>query len=110
MGESEETSGRAGAGEPEQDDAGGSAARVGGPESAGAGEQCTWCGARVDREDGYRIAESPGERRAVFCRLEHVVPWALQGAHWMAGTPEEPSHVADGLDACAHCGEPLGDV
>src|SRR5215218_9904351 len=53
-------------------------------------ERCTWCGARVERDDGFRLGEEPGERRAVFCRLEHVVPWALQGAHWEAGAPDEP--------------------
>ena len=34
-------------------------------------------------------ASAPTSRRgsggAVFCRLEHVVPWAIQGAHWEAG-------------------------
>ena len=31
------------------------------------------------------LAEPEGERRAAFCRLEHVVPWAIQGAHWDPG-------------------------
>ena len=39
----------------------------------------------VEREDGYRAGEQPGERRAAFCRLEHVVPWAIKGGHWEAG-------------------------
>ena len=74
-------------------------------------EQCTWCGAAVGRDDGFRLVESPGERSAVFCRLEHVVPWALQGAHWTAGAPEEPGDVDGGGEGgCAHCGAPLGDV
>jgi len=57
----------------------------------------------------------------VFCRLEHVVPWFIQGPHWEADVPEEPSglHPARGerealtpsaIDDCAHCGEPLSDV
>jgi hypothetical protein len=71
---------------------------------------CTWCGAPVERDDGYRLAEEPGERRAAFCRLEHVIPWAIQGAHWEPGLPDEPAGVAADLDACARCGEPLGDV
>jgi hypothetical protein len=62
----------------------------------------------VDRDDGYRLTEEPGDRSAVFCRLEHVVPWALQGARWTAGGVDEP--VGDNIDTCAHCGEPLGDV
>ena len=45
-------------------------------------ERCTWCGANVEADDGFRAFEPAGERRAAFCRLEHVVPWAIQGAHW----------------------------
>jgi hypothetical protein len=45
----------------------------------------------------------------VFCRLEHVVPWVMQGAHWEAGRSlVEPSGL-DTLGECAHCGEPLGE-
>jgi hypothetical protein len=64
----------------------------------------------VEPEDGFRLAESPGERRAVFCRLEHVVPWFIQGPHWEAGRIDEPSGLAEGLEECAQCGEPLSDV
>ena len=71
---------------------------------------CTWCGEPVEANDGFRLAELPGDRGAVFCRLEHVVPWAIQGPHWEAGLPVEPSGVADEIDACAQCGEPLGDA
>jgi hypothetical protein len=71
------------------------------------GEACTWCGAEVEPGDGYRLTESPGDRSAVFCRLEHVVPWALQGAHWEAGARENAGHE---LETCSHCGEALGDV
>ena len=73
-------------------------------------ETCSWCGEPVEREDGFRLAESPGERRATFCRLEHVIPWFIQGPHWEAGLIEEPRDVADALDSCAHCGGPLSDV
>ena len=73
-------------------------------------ERCTWCGAPVEPEDGYRLAEEAGERRAAFCRLEHVVPWALRGAHWEAGTIDEPPGVGDATGACARCGDPLGDA
>ena len=75
-----------------------------------AGEHCTWCGAAVERDDGYRLMETPGERRATFCRLEHLVPWGVQGAHWEAGSPEEPSDIGAELETCAHCGERIGDV
>jgi hypothetical protein len=74
------------------------------------GERCTWCGSAVELTDGFRLAEAPGDRRAVFCRLEHVVPWAIQGPTWEAGAPAEPSGVAESVDSCAHCGEGLGDV
>jgi hypothetical protein len=73
-------------------------------------ENCSWCGEAVEREDGYRAAEAPGERRAVFCRLEHVVPWFIQGPHWDAGLPEEPGGLTESIGDCAHCGEPLSDV
>ena len=73
-------------------------------------ERCTWCGDPVERDDGYRLGESPGERNAVFCRLEHVVPWAIQGPHWEAGDPPEPAGLTDSLEACSQCGEKLGDV
>ena len=59
-------------------------------------EQCTWCGAAVEPGDGFRLAESPGDRRAAFCRLEHVVPWAIQGPHWEAGEVDEPSRIDEG--------------
>jgi hypothetical protein len=70
---------------------------------------CTWCGNAVEANDGYRLGEHAGDRGAVFCRLEHIVPWAMQGAHWEAGEPLEPA----GLDVrreCAHCGAALGDA
>jgi hypothetical protein len=78
--------------------------------TSGEGERCTWCGAAVERDDGFRLLESPGDRSAVFCRLEHVVPWAFQGAHWEAGGPDEPASLEDAVTDCAHCGDPLGDV
>ena len=78
--------------------------------TSGEGERCTWCGAAVERDDGFRLVERPGERRAVFCRLEHVVPWAFQGAHWMADESEAPNSIADAIDTCAQCGDPLDDV
>ena len=53
------------------------------------------------------MSEARGARRAAFCRLEHIVPWSIQGARWEAA---EASAAPDGADACAHCGEPLGDV
>ena len=73
-------------------------------------ERCSWCGNDVEAEDGFRLGEHPGARRAAFCRLEHVVPWSIQGAHWEAGEPEEPAEVTEGVEDCAHCGEPLGEV
>ena len=74
------------------------------------GEVCNWCGKAVEREDGFRAAEPAGERRAVFCRLEHVVPWAMQGAHWDPGVVDEPSGLLQDIVRCAQCAEPLGDA
>ncbi len=73
-------------------------------------ERCSWCGADVEADDGFRAYEPAGERRAAFCRLEHVVPWALQDAHWEAGSAAEPDGVGDAPGTCSHCGEQLGDV
>jgi hypothetical protein len=71
---------------------------------------CSWCGTAIEPQDGWRLQELPGERRAAFCRLEHVVPWAIQGAHWEAGEIEEPSGLVTSLDSCSQCGETLGEV
>jgi hypothetical protein len=73
-------------------------------------DACDWCGERVSPDDGFRAAEPAGERIATFCRLEHVVPWAIQGAHWNAGTLAEPVPPSDDLERCAVCGEPAGDA
>ena len=73
-------------------------------------EQCNWCGERIARGDGWRAWEEPGARRAAFCRLEHVVPWALQGAHWDPDETGEHGDVGDPGQACVHCGAALGDV
>jgi hypothetical protein len=72
-------------------------------------ERCSWCGNPVELGDGFRLAEQAGERGAVFCRLEHVVPWAIQGAHWEAGIPPEPAAAVGAEAACAQCGTQLGE-
>lgn len=67
-------------------------------------ERCSWCGAAVGPDEGFRAAEEAGERLAAFCRLEHVVPWAIQGPHWDAGVlPSHPAPDAE-LERCAECG------
>ena len=73
-------------------------------------ERCSWCGEGIDAGEGWRAYEPAGERRAVFCRLEHVVPWTIQGPHWEAGALTEPPAVAGEVSECAHCGVQLGDV
>jgi hypothetical protein len=74
------------------------------------GEPCTWCGVTVERDDGYRLSEPAGERRAAFCRLEHVVPWGIQGPHWEPGLIEEPRGIDESLERCAACGSPLPET
>jgi hypothetical protein len=69
-------------------------------------ERCSWCGVHVDAGEGFRAAEYPGERTATFCRLEHIVPWAMQGGHWEAGATPDPGHHEE----CAQCGRGLDDV
>ena len=73
-------------------------------------EICSWCGAKVDDANGYRAYEAAGERRAVFCRLEHIVPWAIQGPHWEAGPLSEPERIDEPPLACAHCARELDEV
>jgi hypothetical protein len=72
--------------------------------------RCSWCGEPLEPDEGYRAAEEAGERRAAFCRLEHVVPWAMQGAFWEPGLPEEPPPPGIDLAACAECGAELDDA
>ncbi len=74
------------------------------------GEQCNWCGDGIEPSDGWRVQEVPGARRAAFCRLEHVVPWSMQGPHWEAGAVEEPRDVTAAVRECARCGAELGEV
>jgi hypothetical protein len=64
----------------------------------------------VEPDEGYRAAEPAGERKAAFCRLEHVVPWVIQGARWDAGTVVEAEGCSTGLGRCAHCASPLPDA
>jgi hypothetical protein len=71
---------------------------------------CSWCGADVEPDEGFRVYEPAGERRATFCRLEHIVPWAIQGAHWEPGALAEPPELDEGPLRCAHCDAELGDV
>ncbi len=71
--------------------------------------RCSWCGALVEHDDGYRAAQPAPKRVATFCRLEHVVPWAMQGARWESGELTGGDRVEGSFDACAHCGEPLED-
>jgi hypothetical protein len=87
--------------------------------TADRGETCTWCGAPVEPSGGFRAHEASGERYAVFCRLEHLVPWELQGAHWEAApagaaAPELASGGDEGAEqgqgACSHCEAPLDEI
>jgi hypothetical protein len=73
------------------------------------GDRCTWCGEPVERDDGFRAYEPAGERRATFCRLEHIIPWVITGARWEAGPLSEPPGI-DEAERCSHCDAELGDV
>ena len=63
----------------------------------------------MEMSDGFRAYEAVGERRAVFCRLEHIVPWSIQGPHWEPGESPEPE-VGDRPLTCSHCGKELDEV
>ena len=69
-------------------------------------DPCSWCGAEVDEDDGFHAYEPAGGRRAVFCRLEHVVPWAIRGAWWDAGDPVDDPR----LTVCSRCGAALEEA
>lgn len=72
-------------------------------------DPCTWCGTSVPPGDGFRAYVPSGERRAAFCRLEHVVPWAIRGAHWEPGVPGEADAVDEVMTSCAWCGDTLSE-
>ena len=38
----------------------------------------------MDENDWWRAQEGSGEEEIAFCRLEHVVPWAMKGPGWSA--------------------------
>jgi hypothetical protein len=67
-------------------------------------DACRWCGEPVADGEGYRAYEPEGARQARFCRLEHVVPWAIRGAAWDPG--EAPA--IDAPATCAWCRAGLG--
>jgi hypothetical protein len=71
-------------------------------------EHCTWCGTPVPEDAGFRVAEPEERRKAVFCRLEHVVPWVMRGAEWDTGRIVRDGEPDDALGRCALCGDPLG--
>jgi hypothetical protein len=72
-------------------------------------EKCTWCGAEVEPDDGFRAYEPAGDRRAVFCRLEHLIPWFIKGPHWEPGEMSEPT-LDEGITSCSQCGAELGEA
>jgi hypothetical protein len=67
-------------------------------------EPCSWCSLLVGDDDGFRLTAVSG--RAVFCRLEHVVPWAMSGAVLEADDDFDDDGDL-GLGVCAHCGADL---
>ena len=73
-------------------------------------DRCDWCGDPVEEGDGFRAYEPAGERRAVFCRLEHAVPWGIRGAHWSADGPSAPPAAGDSPSRCSECDAELTDV
>ena len=72
-------------------------------------QACTWCGALVAAGDGFRLRDASGSRRAIFCRLEHVVPWEIKGAKWEAADDDAPGAQGEQAgDPCSFCGEQPG--
>ena len=73
-------------------------------------EPCSWCGVRVAQDDGFRASEPASARAAVFCRLEHVVPWVIRGAHWSVIDAGSPVAAASDPQACSLCSQPAGEA
>jgi hypothetical protein len=72
-------------------------------------QACTWCGAVVAADDGFRLRDAGGERRAVFCRLEHVIPWEIKGAKWeLAGDDAPGARGQHSDELCSFCGSHPG--
>jgi hypothetical protein len=69
---------------------------------------CTWCGAEVPTDDGFRLAERPSGGTAVFCRLEHVIPWLIKGARWDEPGAGAAGTGADAVEQCSWCDAALG--
>ncbi len=64
----------------------------------------------IEEGDGFRATEPVSERRAAFCRLEHVVPWVISGARWEPGRlVAADDDAASGLGRCAHCAAALDE-
>lgn len=70
---------------------------------------CSWCGSSVDSDRGYRAVAPARGRRAAFCRLDHVVPWALDGPRWQPAPPLSREDAGRGLGSCVRCGGGLAD-
>jgi hypothetical protein len=51
-----------------------------------------------------------GRRRAVFCRLEHIVAWAIRGARWEPLPEGGHARAEELVDDCAHCGARLEEA
>lgn len=43
---------------------------------------CAWCNRELDRGDCWVARAEGGGEEAGFCRLEHIVPWAIRGRGW----------------------------
>lgn len=63
----------------------------------------------VEADEGFRVADPQNETCAVFCRLEHVVPWGIQGALWESHPAPPPDDSAQTIGSCARCGQELGE-
>jgi hypothetical protein len=70
-------------------------------------DACSWCGAGVAAGEGLRVHEPAGSRRAVFCRLEHVVPWVIRGAAWEPAPAPAAGPATEEPGSCAWCGGAL---
>ena len=73
-------------------------------------QSCSWCGVEVAPDSGFRATEPAAGKVAIFCRLEHIVPWGIQGPEWSEGKLDGVDDDNGwGLGRCAQCTAPLDE-
>ena len=68
-------------------------------------------GPRSRPATAFAPTSRPASAARAFCRLEHVVPWAIRAPHWERRDDlAEPPEVDASRARCSHCDAELGEV